>query len=246
MEKVRQLCGNGSFDSPECLKYLEECDVVITNPPFSLFRQYVKQLMDYGKKFIVIGNMNSICCKEIFPYFKNNEIWFGVSLNGTKCSFIVPKDYVGKNVYEENGVRKGKVNNAIWFTNIEHSKRNEILDLYKKYNEKDFPKYDNYNAIEVSKTCDIPLDYKGVMGVPITFLFKHNPKQFEIVGAAQGSEEIAGDYYLGIIDSIKYDGGKARAYVNGKGVYSRILIRKKNCNFFLPFGDFSDFKTIYT
>ena len=152
--QVTELNGNGDFRSEECIEFLKECDVVVTNPPFSLFREYVAQLMQYGKKFLIIGNMNAITYKEIFPYIKNNELWWGVSLSGTKCNFIVPENYVGNNVFVENGVRYGKVNNAIWFTNIEHNQRNQPLDLYKKYSNEDYPKYDNYDAIECGKVCE--------------------------------------------------------------------------------------------
>ena len=157
---VSELEGNGDFRSAECIEFLKECDVVVTNPPFSLFREYVAQLMEYGKKFLIIGNMNAITYKEIFPYIKNNELWWGCSLHGTKCHFIVPNSYEGSNVFEDNGVRYGKVNNAIWFTNIDHNKRNEELDLYRKYDADAYPKYDNYDAIEVSKVSEIPMDYE--------------------------------------------------------------------------------------
>ena len=181
---VTELEGNGDFRSEECIELLKECDVVVTNPPFSLFREYVAQLMEYGKKFIILGNMNAITYKEIFPYIKNNELWWGCSLHGTKCHFIVPNAYEGTNVFEENGV----VNNAIWFTNINHTKRNTPLDLYKKYSADEYPKYDNYNAIEVSKVSEIPTDYEGVMGVPITFLDKYCPTQFEIIALGNSRE----------------------------------------------------------
>lgn len=182
-----------------------------TNPPFSLFREYVKQLMDYGKKFIIVGPCNATHYKEIFPYIKEDRLWWGVSPRGMK--FIKPNGNI-------------EAVNCLWWTNVEHKKRNTPLDLYKRYSN-EYPKYDNYNAINVDKTCDIPMDYDGIMGVPDTFLDKYCPEQFEIVGIASGSEEVAGDYYLGIIPTIKYDGGKARAYVGGKALYSRILIRKR-------------------
>lgn len=219
--EVRELTGNGDFRSEECIQYLKESDVVVTNPPFSLFREYVAQLMEYGKKFIVLGNMNAITYKEIFPYIKNNEMWWGCSLHGTKCHFIVPNSYEGKNVFEENGVRYGKVNNAIWFTNIEHSRRNTELDLYRKYNETDYPKYDNYDAIEVSKVSEIPMDYGGIMGVPITFLDKYCPTQFEIIGIMSGAK---GETFTNGND------GRAKFYLNGKGVYARILIKRLSAN----------------
>ena len=209
--EIRELEGNGDFRSPECKRYLEEADIVITNPPFSLFRQYVKQLMDYGKKFIIIGNMNAITYKEIFPYIKNNEMWLGVnekggSRKGNSLTFI-------------NGNEKRDVS-SWWYTNIDNKRRNEMLDLYKKYNEKDFPKYDNYNAIEVSRVENIPMDYEGVMGVPITFLGKYCPTQFEIVDArevALNDKQKNKNCYL-IKDA---DGA-----INGKPTYARICIKK--------------------
>ena len=205
---VTELEGNGDFRSEECIELLKECDVVVTNPPFSLFREYIAQLMEYGKKFLIIGNMNAITYKEIFPYIKNNELWWGCSLHGTKCHFIVPNSYEGNNVFEENGVRYGKVNNAIWFTNISHTKRNTPLDLYKKYSADEYPKYDNYDAIEVSKVSEIPMDYDGAMGVPITFLDKYCPTQFEIIKFRKGNDD-------------------KDLSVNGKCPYFRILIRRK-------------------
>ena len=205
---MTELEGSGDFRSEECIELLKECDVVVTNPPFSLFREYVAQLMEYGKKFIILGNMNAITYKEIFPYIKNNELWWGCSLHGTKCHFIVPNSYEGNNVFEENGVRYGKVNNAIWFTNISHTKRNTPLDLYKKYSADEYPKYDNYDAIEVSKVSEIPMDYEGVMGVPITFLDKYCPTQFEIIKFRKGNDD-------------------KDLSVNGKCPYFRILIRRK-------------------
>lgn len=176
------------------------------------------------KKFIIIGNMNAVACKEIFPYIKNNELWLGVNSNKT-MEFSLPEYYEKCNRIE-NGKKYGKVPSISWFTNITHNVRNAPIDLYKKYSN-EYPHYDNYDAIEVSRVENIPMDYDGVMGVPISFLHKYNPEQFEIVGIAQGSEDMAGDYYLGIVPTIKYDGGKARAYINGKPVYSRILIRKR-------------------
>ena len=218
---VNELQGNGDFRSAECVEFLKECDVVVTNPPFSLFREYVAQLMEYGKKFLIIGNMNALSNKHIFPYIKNNQIWWGVSLNGTKCSFAVPDSYDGSNVFVENGVRYGRVNNAIWFTNIDNKRRNEILDLYRKYDADAYPKYDNYDAIEVSKVSEIPMDYKGIMGVPITFLGKYNPSQFEILGITNNSIENA---YALKTNTIGYS---TWASINGKNVYSRLLIRSR-------------------
>ena len=215
---VTELNGNGDFRSEECIEFLKEADVVVTNPPFSLFREYVAQLMEYGKKFLIIGNGNAVAYKEIFPLIKNNELWLGASKGiGGKFSFIVPNDYNNKFVYEENGVRLGQVNSACWFTNIDHTKRNTELDLYRKYDANAYPKYDNYDAIE-SKTSDIPMEYDGVIGVPITFLDKYCPTQFEIVGLMSGAK---GDVFTNGTD------GRAKFYINNKGVYARILIKHK-------------------
>jgi hypothetical protein len=219
--EVRELTGNGDFRSEECIQFLKESDVVVTNPPFSLFREYVAQLMEYGKKFIIVGNGNAVTYKEIFPLIKNNELWIGASKGiGGKFSFIVPNDYDNKFVYEENGVRLGQVNSACWFTNISHTKRNTPLDLYKKYSADEYPKYDNYDAIE-SKTAEIPMDYEGVIGVPITFLDKYCPTQFEIVDArdvALNDKQRNKSTYL-IKDA---DGA-----INGKPTYARICIKKR-------------------
>jgi hypothetical protein len=171
---IHYLNGDGDFRSDECIELLKEADIVVTNPPFSLFRKYVEQLMEYGKKFIIIGNGNAVTYKEIFPLIKENKMWLGASKGiGGKFTFIVPDTYDGKFVSVINGKRIGQINNACWFTNVEHAKRNTPLDLYKRYSFEDYPKYDNYDAIEVSKVELIPMDYDGVMGVPITFLDKY-------------------------------------------------------------------------
>lgn len=167
--QVTELQGNGDFRSEECIELLKQADIVVTNPPFSLFREYVAQLVEYDKKFLIIGNQNAITFKEIFPLIKENKLWWGVSLNGTKCNFIVPEKYEGDNVFVENGVRYGKVNNAIWFTNLPVENKNKIT-LTKRYNENDYPRYDNYDAINVDRVKDIPMDYDGILGVPITIL----------------------------------------------------------------------------
>lgn len=215
--EVKYLEGNGDFRSAECIEILKQADIVVTNPPFSLFREYVAQLMEYGKQFLIIGNGNAITYKEIFPLIKENKIWLGVSLNMTKCHFIVPQSYEGSNVFYENGNKMAKVNNAIWFTNLDHTKRHTELDLYKKYNVEEYPKYDNYDAIEVSKVAEIPMDYDGVMGVPITFLDKYCHTQFEIVGCS---------YQYG--DCGKHIDGKGWGVsVNNKDIYKRIFIKKR-------------------
>lgn len=214
---TKELEGNGDFRSAECIEFLKECDVVVTNPPFSLFREYVAQLMEYGKKFLIIGNQNAITYKEIFPYIKNNKLWLGVHSNKT-MEFSMPMNYESDIIV---GNRKiGKVPAISWFTNIDHKKHNEPLDLYRKYDADAYPMYDNYDAIEVSKVADIPMDYKGVMGVPITFLYKYNPSQFEILGITENADYLKSLYINGCQ---KYD----RPYINGKRIYSRLLIKMR-------------------
>lgn len=217
---VNELQGNGDFRSAECIEFLKECDVVVTNPPFSLFREYVAQLMEYGKKFLIIGNQNAITYKEIFPYIKNNELWLGLSMNGSNRWFQAPDDYEVKENAAGYKVIDGKkfyfVNGVTWFTNIPHNKRNEELDLYRKYDADAYPKYDNYDAIEVSKVSEIPMDYEGVMGVPITFLYKYNPSQFEMLGIANNVRWI-GDF-------------PCLTKINGNKIYNRILIKRLSAN----------------
>ena len=203
---ITELNGNGDFRSAECIEFLKQADIVVTNPPFSLFREYVAQLMEYGKHFLIIGNTNGITYKEIFPYIKNNELWLGCSSFNSGMYFKVPNNYEYANTYkfdrERNGVKVMRVSSVCWYTNISHKKRNQPLDLYKRYNAEEYPKYDNYDAIEVSKVCDIPMDHSGVMGVPITFLDKYCPHQFEIVDKLNNP----------IVD-------------NGKSIYKRLLIK---------------------
>lgn len=213
---VTELQGDGDFRSEECIAFLKEADVVVTNPPFSLFREYVKQLMDYNKKFLIIGNKNAITYKEIFPYIKNNQLWCGVRSFSGGMWFVINDETDCNTTKVENNQLLGNVASC-WFTNISHEKRNTKIDLIRKYNEKDFPKYDNYNAIEVSKVTDIPEDYNGVMGVPITFLDKYCPTQFEIVGLMSGAKDES---------LINGNDGRAKFYIDGKGVYARILIKK--------------------
>ena len=214
---VYNLEGNGDFRSPECVELLKEADIVVTNPPFSLFREYVAQLVEYGKQFLIIGNQNAIKYKEIFPHIIENKLWLGLTMNGSNRWFQAPSHYQvnekASNYKEENGKKYFFVNGVVWFTNMEHDRRKQPLDLYMKYSNEYFPKYDNYDAIEVSKVCDIPINFEGVMAVPITFLHKYCPSQFEIVGVANhGSDN-------------KYD--LFKPIINGKEIYTRILIRHK-------------------
>ena len=224
---VNELNGDGDFRSEECIEYLKQADVVVTNPPFSLFRQYVKQLMDYGKKFIIIGNQNAIICKEIFPYIKNNQLWLGMSMNGSNRWFVAPDSYeVKENAagykLDEKGRKMFFVNGVTWFTNIENKRRNEKLDLYKRYSFEDYPKYENFDAIYVNRVDEIPIDYDGVMGVPITFLYKYNPKQFEILDLI--NRYMIFDYF-GVNEEVRKKHSHC-ANVNGKSTYARILIKK--------------------
>ena len=220
-ETVTELEGNGSFNSEECIAYLEEADVVVTNPPFSLFREYVKQLMDYNKKFLIIGNQNAITYKEIFPNIKNNQLWLGYSTNKT-MKFQLSDSYEKWDEMDKNGKKYGKVPAITWFTNIPNNKRNKPLDLYRKYNPTDYPKYDNYDAINVDKVTDIPEDYDGAMGVPISFLHKYCPTQFEIVWTT----DRGGDGKIDYLKNNKWDGLWDSAFVNGSKVYKRIFIKK--------------------
>lgn len=210
------LEGNGDFRSEECIEILQEADILCTNPPFSLFREYIAQLIKYNKKFLILGNQNAITYKEIFPLIKNNKIWLGCK-NNISMKFNIPDSYTtnGKTSYiDENGNKIATVAGISWFTNLEHSKRNEEMILYKKYDPEKYPKYDKYDAINVNKVNEIPLDYDGIMGVPITFIDKYNPKQFEIIGL---------DRYTAPKDSLV--GG--RLTVNNQITYARILIKAK-------------------
>ena len=218
---IRQLKGDGDFRSAECIEILKEADIVVTNPPFSLFREYVAQLVKFDKKFLIIGNVNAITYKEVFPLFMRNEMWLGASIHSGDRKFGVPKDYplnaTGCGV-DENGQRFIRVKGVRWFTNLDYPQRHETLPLYKKYTPEEFPKYDNYDAINVNKTSDIPYDYDGVMGVPITFMDKYCPEQFEILGITNHGD-MAG---------IPFANGNCFAEVNGKRMYVRIFIRPRS------------------
>ena len=211
---VHPLQGDGDFRSPECINFLEEADIIVTNPPFSLFREYVTLLMEHRKNFIVIGNQNAITYKEVFQYIRNNQLWLGYKFGDMK--FRVPDHYAARPTrfwIDKKGKKWRSLGNICWFTNLDIQKRHEELTLYKKYNPEGYPHYDNYDAINVNKTADIPCDYDGVMGVPITYLDKHNPNQFEIIG--QMASTSIDEYNFGY------------PYINGEKKYARILIRKR-------------------
>ena len=231
-----RLKGNGDFRSAECIELLREADVVVTNPPFSLFREYVAQLMQYNKKFAIIGNINSITYKEIFPLIQQNKIWLGYGFKGMVGFFSGPyEDYAAASQHREGLIRNSGV---IWYTNIPLKKHKEEILLVQEYTPEKYPHYDNYDAIEVSKTAAIPCDYFGVMGVPITFLDKYNPAQFEILGMTENldlyglktkiytAKECRDQYFKLFGKKGTYD-LNAAGVVNGKKVYQRILIRRR-------------------
>ena len=221
---IKHLRGDGDFRSQECIELLKQADIVVTNPPFSLFREYVAQLIEYKKEFIIVGSQNAITYKEIFTYIKENKIWIGY--NSGDMSFKVPNHYEEKETRfwkDELGQKWRSLGNICWFTNIDISKRHEDLILYKKYTPEEYPKYDNYDAINVNKVAEIPIDFEGAMGVPITFMDKYNPEQFEILGMASSAgynKEIVGIPFLGIKD--------ARPIIKGKNTYARVFIKNKN------------------
>lgn len=179
------LKGDGDFRSEECVKLLKESDIVVTNPPFSLFREYVSQLMEYNKKFLIIGNINAVNNKDFFPLIRDNKVWIGYKFNGSPMMFRIPKKYeVSGTVtkFDAEGNQLVGVGGTCWFTNLDVQKRHEKMILYKKYNSIDYPSYFNFDGIDVKNTNEIPCDYAGIMGVPISFLDKYNPKQFKIIG----------------------------------------------------------------
>jgi len=208
------LKGNGDFRSEECIKLLKEADIVVTNPPFSLFREYVAQLMEHKKKFLILGDQNAITYKETFSYVKDDKLWVGYDNGGTKW-FQVPMNYDISTESRKkivNGVKYFSMGRILWFTNLDTTKRHENIVLYKKYTPEEFPKYDNYDVINVDKVSDIPMNYNSVMGVPITFVDKYNPKQFQI---------------LGVANSARWIGYKCLTIIQGRKIYNRILIKNK-------------------
>lgn len=212
------LEGDGDFRSPECVELLKEADIVVTNPPFSLFREYVALLMKYEKNFLIIGNLNNITYKEITPLISSEKIWTG--FHSGHFWFKVPQSYEEKKTdfkIDENGQKWRRMGNICWYTNLDYDKRHEEMPLFRKYTPEEYPQYENYDGIEVSKTVDIPCDYFGAMGVPITFLTKHNPNQFEIIG---------------IDKDVTNDGGRFILKIDGKEKiqYARLVIKRKRVN----------------
>ena len=229
-KNVLSILKTGDFRDPECIALLKEADIVVTNPPFSLFREYIAQLVEYDKKFLIIGNMNALHYKEVFPLIKNNSVWTGFKSFGGGMNMIqTPTDFDPSKTksykINERGQIIKNIMGVIWFTNLDHNKRHEELDLVCHYSPEEYVHYDNCDAIDISNIMDIPIDYDGMMGVPDTFLEKYNPDQFEIIGL--GSGDLAKQ--AGVLKN--YRGRTDLAYtINGKSKcpYSRILIRNKH------------------
>ncbi len=234
------LKGDGDFRSLECIELLKEADIVVTNPPFSLFREYVAQLVEFEKKFIIIGSKNAITYKDIFKLIIENKIWLGNGFPNGNAYFEIPEEYSrewASGVYNpETGLVKFR--NVGWFTNLDLKKRHEYITLYKQYKPEDYPHYDNYDAIEVSKVVEIPYDYEGVMGVPVTFLDKYNPEQFEILGMCENLDlyglktrtytgQECRDRYFELFGKKGVYDLNAAGVINGKKVYQRLLIKRK-------------------
>lgn len=227
---VKQLKGDGDFRSRECIELLKQADIVVTNPPFSLFREYVAQLIEYEKKFLIVGTWNAISYKEIFKLVKENKLWIGVNSNRNFSGFIIPNHYSMHGTearIDEKGNKIVSTNNTCWFTNLDNSKRHESLVLYKNYNSDEFPNYENFDGINVDKTNEIPMDYNGFMGVPITFLDKYNPEQFEILALGiVGSIEFTSNRKMEILDKNGSPTGKFT--FNAKGTLYRLFNPKKD------------------
>ena len=217
---IRELKGDGDFRSAECIELLKQADIVVTNPPFSLFREFVAQLFEYQKQFLIIGNVNAISYKNIFEQIQANRLWLGKSIHSGDREFEVPATYPLNAAgcrETADGKRFIKVKGVRWFTNLDYKERHEDLVLYETYSPEKYPTYDNYAAINVNKTAEIPMDYNGIMGVPITFLDRYSPDQFEIIGITNHGD-MAG---------IPFKNGNCFAEVGGKRMYVRIFIRRK-------------------
>jgi hypothetical protein len=221
---TKLLSGDGDFRSQESIALLKQADIVVTNPPFSLFREFVAQLLDYDKKFLLVGSQNAITYKEVFRLIREDKVWLGYQNGDMK--FRVPDYYAPRAVrywVDEEGNKWRSLGNACWFTNLDITKRHEELVLYRTYDPEAYPEYDNYHAIEVSRFADIPMDYEGVMGVPITFLNRYSPDQFEIVGSDF-------DVKIGLLPQLvkpDWTGKMDRGYLNGIRLYARLFIRRK-------------------
>jgi hypothetical protein len=228
-----RLRGDGDFRSGECEAILQEADLVATNPPFSLFREYISLLGRHEKEFIILGNMNAATCKEVFPLFRDNRVWYGESIRSGDRKFHVPDSYplnAANCGVDENGRRFIRVKGVRWFTNLDTSRRHKPITLTHRYNPDEYPRYENYDAIEVGRTQNIPMDYDGIMGVPITFLDKYNPDQFEIIMLANGNART--NVPSKTLTEVRYrahskDKGGV-CIISGRLVYARILIRRRS------------------
>ena len=211
LRHTRELDGNGDFRNDECQRIMDDSDIIVTNPPFSLFREFFSNLIRKEKQFLIIGNVNSITYKEVFATLKDNRVWLGTGLGRWISGFIVPEHYDmygTETELNENGEKIIATNDCLWLTNLDHKKRHEFIKLEKNYNPNDYPKYDNYDGINVNRTQNIPCDYFGAMGVPITFMDKYNPEQFEIIKFRKGDDE-------------------KDLRIDGKAPYFRILIKRR-------------------
>lgn len=233
---MQHFDGDGDFRSPESIALLKQADIVVTNPPFSLFREYIAQLIEHDKKFLIIGNMNAVTYKEVWPHIQANRIWLGVTRAGTgQMWFRVGEGFPVKSGQKigDDGYRYQTIGNSAWFTNLDHTKRHEEMILFKTYDSDDYPSYDNYEGIEVSKAVNIPMDWEGVMGVPITFLGKHNPEQFDILGITDRGDEFGlktREYSKNETPNASDLNRRAAIKLSDetlKSTYARILIRRK-------------------
>ncbi len=212
---IKKLTGDGDFRSNECIEYLKICDIVVTNPPFSLFKEIVMEIMKYHKKFLIIGNQNALTYKEIFPLIQNNEVWTGYRFGEMKFrvpEYSLPRKY--RYWVDESGQKWRSLGNAMWLTNIDNDRRHEFIAMTKTYTPAEYPKYDNYDAINIKTIRDIPYDYYGIMGVPITIVNRYNSEQFEIIGEANHGSDNEFDLFKPTID--------------GKEIFKRILIRRRS------------------
>lgn len=211
---IALLKQHGDFRSAECIELLKQADIVVTNPPFSLFREYIGQLMQYEKKFLIIGSQNNVTYKEVFQLIMNNKVWLGYKSGD--MAFKVPSDYEARETrywQDQTGQKWRSLGNICWFINLDHNKRHEELDLVCRYSPEEYPTYDNYDIINVNRIDDIPCNYTGIMGVPITFLDKYNPDQFEVLGMANSARWLSFECYT---------------IICGKKIYNRVIIRNKH------------------
>ncbi|KGG14708.1 MULTISPECIES: adenine-specific methyltransferase EcoRI family protein [unclassified Prochlorococcus] len=233
--QIKEFKGNGDFRNQENIEILKSCDIVVTNPPFSLFREYISQLEEYKKKYLVIGNINATSYKEIFRLIRDNKIWLGPSIRSGDREFGVPDDYplkAASSRTDSKGKKYIRIKGVRWFTNMDYKERYNDIILYKKYNPFEYPSYDNHNAIEVNKTKDIPIDYDGMMGVPLTFLDKYNPEQFQIIGTTQSWDGLASKVYPTQIQ-VNSSGQRSRVKKLNDGAAIKVELPPSNKTFYI-------------